>query len=421
MSGLRIHFRPNRIGYNLQAMETYLVHYAEIGLKGRNRPEFERQLVHNIREQHPVQRARRLRGRIVVHSDVDLDLSNVFGIAWWTKAWETKAETRHIADLAEKVAKIALAGQRTFAIRAKVADKRFALGSQELAALVGDRVRRATGLDVDLDGPDLTVYIEVTIPEAFVYRARKRGPGGLPVGTAGTLMGLFSGGIDSAAAPYLMAKRGGKVELVHFYALPSAEAAHVQKIGPLARQLSRYMPHLVVHYVPYHGFELATSGLRGRDRRHELVVFRRYMARIAQRIGVERGALGIFSGDSLGQVASQTLENLAAVSEALEGPIFRPLIAYDKLEIVRLAKRIGVFSLATRDYKDCCSIIARNPSTRAHMDVVLRLEGQMDLEGLMQQALSETISYSYPDPTQAGVRFVPFSHISESTGATTPG
>ncbi len=402
-------------------MITYLVHYAEIGLKGRNRPEFERQLIHNIRAQHPIQRSRRLRGRIVVHSRADLDLSDVFGIAWWTRALETEADAGRISDLAERAAKGALSGQRTFAVRAKVADKRFAFGSQELAAKVGDRVRLATGLQVDLDDPDLVVYVEVTIPEAFVYTSRKRGPGGLPVGTAGTLMGLFSGGIDSACAPYLMAKRGARVELVHFYALSSAEAAHSHKIGPLARSLSRYIPHLAVHYVPYHGFELATAGLKGRDRRHELVVFRRFMARVAERLGGMRGALGIFSGDSLGQVASQTLENLAAVNETVEGVLFRPLIAYDKLEIIRLAKRIGVFSLATRGYKDCCSIIARNPSTRAHLDVVERIEAQLDLERLMREALAETVSYSYPDPTAEGVRFVPFDAVPEGTEAPASG
>jgi thiamine biosynthesis protein ThiI len=401
-------------------MNTYLVHYAEIGLKGRNRPEFERQLVRNIREQHSITRARRLHGRIVVHSNTELDLSDVFGIAWWTAARETEADAERIAHLAEEVAKEALAGHSTFAIRARVADKRFPLGSQELASQVGDRVRRATGLGVDLDSPDLCLYLEVAIPEAFVHTERKRGPGGLPVGTAGTLMGLFSGGIDSAAAPYLMAKRGARVELVHFYALPSAEAAHAQKIGSIARQLSRYIPHIVVHYVPYHGFELATSGLRGRDRRHELVVFRRYMACVAQRIARERGALGIFSGDSLGQVASQTLENLAAVSQGLDLPMYRPLIGYDKLEIVRLAKRIGVFPLATQEYKDCCSIIARNPSTRAHLEVVQRIEAQLDLETLTRQALAETTSYSYADPAHEGAPFVPFEGLLEGPGARGP-
>lgn len=389
-------------------MKTYLVHYAEIGLKGRNRPDFEHQLMRNMRDQHPVEDVRRLQGRIVAYAHEDLDLSNVFGIAWWAEALETHADTGAIGDLSVQVAEETLKDQRSFAIRAKVADKRFPLNSQELAADVGERVRLATGLQVDLDAPDLSIHIEVTRPEAFVYTIRHPGPGGLPVGTAGMLVGLFSGGIDSAVAPYLMAKRGARIELAHFYALSSAEDSHAKKIGAIARRLSGYLPHLAVHYIPYHGFQLATSGLRGRDRRHELVVFRRFMSAVAGEIARARGGLGIFSGDSLGQVASQTLENLAAVSAGYDLPIFRPLIAYDKLEIIRLAKQIGVFSKSTAEYKDCCSIIARNPATRANMEIVHRIESQLDLRALLLEALEETISYSYAHPGDEGVVFVPF-------------
>jgi thiamine biosynthesis protein ThiI len=389
-------------------MKTFLVHYAEIGLKGRNRPDFEHQLMRNIREQHPIDDVRRLQGRIVAYAQGELDLGDVFGIAWWAEARETRADTGAICELALQVAEEALQDQRTFAIRAKVADKRFHQNSQELAADVGERVRLGTGLEVDLDDPDLSIYVEVTMPEAFVFTSRRQGPGGLPVGSAGMLVGLFSGGIDSAVAPYLMAKRGARIELAHFYALSSAEAAHEGKIGSIGRRLSGYLPHLAVHYIPYHGFELATSGLRGRDRRHELVVFRRFMASVAAQIARARGGLGIFSGDSLGQVASQTLENLAAVSEGLDLPIFRPLISYDKQEIIRLAKRIDVFSLAIEDYRDCCSIIARNPSTRANMGLVQRIESHLDLPALIKEALAETISYSYADPSDVGVPFVPF-------------
>jgi thiamine biosynthesis protein ThiI len=362
----------------------------------------------NIRDQHPTRELRRLQGRIVAYAEEELNLSNVFGIAWWAEAHETRAETKAIGDLSVEVAKAALTDQESFAIRAKVADKRFHQNSQELAAEVGDRVRLVTGLQVDLDDPDLSIYIEVTRPEAFVYTVRQQGPGGLPVGSAGMLVGLFSGGIDSAVSPFLMAKRGARIELAHFYALPSAQAAHSGKIGSISRALSGFLPHMAVHYIPYHGFQLATSGLRGRDRRHELVVFRRFMSSVAGEIARGRGGLGIFSGDSLGQVASQTLENLAAVNAGSELPIFRPLISYDKLEIIRLAKRIGVFSLATEEYKDCCSIIARNPATKAKMNIVRRIESQLDMGALIDEALAETVSFSYAEPGDEGVPFVPF-------------
>lgn len=379
---------------------TYLVHYAEIGLKGRNRPAFERQLMKNVRRQHGVEVTRRLPGRIAVESERALDLGNVFGIAWWTKAWEMEADVDQVEAAAVQLAQGAPTGCESFAMRAKVVDKRFGYSSSELEVRLGQTVKDATGLKVDLDQPDLRIYVEVILPEAFVYTARHPGPGGLPVGTAGKVMGLLSGGVDSAVAAYLMAKRGAWIELLHFYALPSAEEAHEGKIGEVARQLSRYLPGLVVHYAPYHAFQLATAEIAGRLQREELVAFRRFMAMTGQGMAEKRRAQALFTGDSLGQVASQTLENLLAVHDAVGMPIFRPVIAYDKVEIIDFAKQVGLYEPAIVPYKDCCSLMARSPATKAKLAHIRHIEEKIEIGRLVEQTLSEVVSHRYGPPSE---------------------
>ncbi len=373
----------------------YIVHYAEIGLKGRNRPEFERKLMKNLRRQHPVTDVRRLPGRLVVESEAELDLGNVFGVAWWAPAQEVEPDPDVMAGAAVEAVRPYLGKVETFAVRATIADKRFGMRSPDLEAHVGGIVQEAHGLAVNLSKPDLTVHLEVVLPEAFVMTEKKRGPGGLPVGMAGKLVGLFSGGIDSTVAAYLMAKRGAALELLHFYALRDARAAHEAKVGELAAEVARYVPRLMVHYAPYHEFQLATGNLPARLRRQELVVFRRFMARCAERLAELRWAKGIFSGDSLGQVASQTLENLAAVDHAIRGPLFRPLISFDKVEIIDLARRLGFYERAIGPYKDCCSIISRNPATVARIEYIEAIEAEIDIEGLIQSALKEIRSYVF--------------------------
>jgi thiamine biosynthesis protein ThiI len=373
--------------------ELYVVHYAEIGLKGRNRAMFEKQLVENIVQQHAVDRSTRLQGRILLRGESNLDLSDMFGVAWWARAERVKADVDTIGSKAVGLAQGVTAERVTYAVRAKVADKSFEFNSQELEIEIGQRIKDATNLEVDLTNPDLTIFIELTHAGALIYTRKLPGPGGLPVGTSAKLMGLFSGGMDSALATYLMAKRGSRIELVHFHALRDGDAAHRNKIGKMAERLSRYDARLVVHYVPYHQFQIAASGLPKKIQRYELVVFRRFMARVAEKIARKRKAKALFSGDNLGQVASQTLENLIAVDDALNMPLFRPVIAYDKVEIVEMSKRIGMYEMAIRDYKDCCSIISRHPATRANQRMIEILENEIGVEALIDDVLKEVESF----------------------------
>jgi thiamine biosynthesis protein ThiI len=375
--------------------ELYVVHYAEIGLKGRNRASFEKQLVENIIQQHDVEKTSRLQGRILLRADPDLDLSRIFGVAWWAQAERVAADVELIGEKAiEKVGDRPW-GDLTYAVRVKVADKSFPLNSQELEIEIGQRIKDATELQVDLSNPDLTIFIEITHAGALIYNQKMRGPGGLPVGTSAKLIGLFSGGMDSALATYLMAKRGSRIELVHFHALQSGEAAHDEKIGVMARMLSGYDAKLSIHYVPYHQFQIASSGLPKKIQRYELVAFRRFMARVAERIAEKRKAKALFSGDNLGQVASQTLENLIAVNDAISMPIFRPIISYDKVEIVDHCKRIGMYDISIQSYKDCCSIIARHPATRANLRMIEMLESEIRLESLVDDVLEEIETFEF--------------------------
>ncbi len=369
--------------------ELYVVHYAEIGLKGRNRSIFEKQLIENITRQHEVQKSWRLPGRIVLRAGPELDLSKVFGVAWWASARRVNASIDEIGSEAIEEARRGLERGQKFAVRAKVADKSFALNSQELEVEIGQRIRDATKFEVNLGTPDVTVFIEITHAGALIYTEKKTGPGGLPVGTSAKLMGLFSGGMDSALATYLMAKRGSRVELVHFHAMPNGNAAHGAKIGEMARKLTHYDADLCMHYVPYHRFQIAASGLPKKLQRYEVVAFRRFMARVAERIAMKRRIKALFSGDNLGQVASQTVENLIAVDEAISMPLFRPVIAYDKVEIVDLAKMIGLYELSIEPYKDCCSIIAKHPATRANKRMIEMLEADIRAEDLLEDALAE--------------------------------
>ncbi|MGD8814741.1 MAG: tRNA uracil 4-sulfurtransferase ThiI [Anaerolineales bacterium] len=371
---------------------TYVVHYAEIGLKGRNRASFEKKLIENIAQTYSISKSWRLPGRIVLRSEEPLDLSTVFGVAWWALVDRTPSSVEDIGKKAIEKTRQNYPSPNSFAVRAKVADKRFELNSQELEVEIGRRVQDATGLDVDLTHPDLTLFIEITHSGALVFTEKKKGPGGLPVGISGKVMGLFSGGMDSAVACYMMAKRGCGVELVHFYAMPEAREAHKTKIGGMARSLQAYSATLVIHYVPYHHFQLATTKLPKMLRRHELVVFRRFMARAAEQLAHEHRATALFSGDNLGQVASQTLENLIAVDHAISMPMFRPVIGYDKIEIVNLAKRIGLFEQSIVAYKDCCSMISKHPATRAKYDVIETIEAEIGAEKLLSKTLSETES-----------------------------
>ncbi len=379
----------------------YLVHFgSEVGLKGKNRGDFIRQLERNIRAQLPVERVRFWHNRLLVESpEPDLDFSRVFGVAWWTRPLVVDRPTPEaLRQAIVQLAHQAAAGRErppTFAVRGRRVDKGFPWGTQALERELGAEVVRQLGWKVNLTQPEVTLYVDVVPGRAFLYHEKHPGHHGLPVGSTGRAVGLFSGGIDSVMAAWYMARRGVDIELVHFHAFTEARYAHQGRAGKLAQHLARFLPRLRVHYFPYHLFQAATLDLPPRLQRYELVVFRRFMARIAQRVAQQHQAQAIFSGDSLGQVASQTMENLSAVDRVVDMPFFRPLVAFNKQEIIEQGEALGFYQLVLEPYKDCCSIISRNPATRARLDVIHAIEERIRLPQVLEATLEAGETYLY--------------------------
>jgi thiamine biosynthesis protein ThiI len=248
-------------------------------------------------------------------------------------------------------------------------------------------VKLASGAKVDLSNPDLTIYIEVLPDEAFIYFEKIQGPGGLPVGVSGTVICLLSGGIDSPVAAYRMMKRGCRVVFVHFHSQPFADRTSQEKATELARLLTRYQYASRLYVVPFG--ETQQEVVARTAGRFRVLVYRRLMLRMAEEIARKEGAQALVTGESLGQVSSQTLENIAAIEEAATLPILRPLIGMDKEEITQQARQIGSYEISTIPDQDCCSMfMPRQVVTRATDDEISFTERTLDLKPLVQRALS---------------------------------
>jgi thiamine biosynthesis protein ThiI len=376
-------------------MHTFVVHYGEVALKGQNRPRFEKRLASNIRTalKHLGDvKVRRFHGylRVDVEEEVEPErveehLRRIFGIVYFARVTKVPQELEAIRETALELAQDAITPDTSFAVRVKRSDKSFPLRSIDLERQLGSDVVDATGAPVDLTEPDVTLRVQIYPRGAYLFVRRMPGPGGLPVGTAGRVTVLLSGGIDSPVAAHLMLKRGCTPSFVHFHMLRTQEEIEGSKALELVRAVMR--PHrlpAVLHMAPSQPFLMR---MMDHDSRVELVVFRRFITRVAARLAKGRDALAIVTGDNLGQVASQTLKNLHVVSRSVEMPILRPLIAYDKQEIIDLAKEVGTYDLSIEAYQDPCSIHASSPATWAKLSEVEELESQLDMEALMEETL----------------------------------
>ncbi len=344
----------------------YAVHYAEIALKGQNRPEFVRALRRNLRR--GVTRLGEVKieskdGRFILETSADpklveTSLSKVFGVAWYAKASQVDAE---YAAMRETVLSEARNGNGSFMIAVRRSDKGFPLGSMELARRLGSDVVEETGRKVNLTDPAATFHVDVLRGRALIYSEKRKGLGGLPVGTGGKVMHLFSGGIDSPVAAWLLMKRGCQPIYVHFYLAPTAEYALESKVSRLVRLLAEYSGRCSLVLIPFAEYQLATVGAPSDS---EPSLFRRFMRVTAEELAPLFGANAVSTGDSLSQAASQTIWNLGAFDSGSRFPILRPLLGYDKEEIVQLAKRIGTYEPSIEEYRDCCAIITKHPKTR---------------------------------------------------------
>jgi len=391
-------------------MTSIVVHYQEIALKGKNRPWFLAKLVRNIRQavsDLDVASVRALMGRIevvlgpsAVPEVVGERIRRTFGIANFSYAGRTALDLDGIAAAVLKDL-----GDRTcesFRVSVKRADKRFPLTSPQAEREIGGRLKNARGWRVDLDHAELVIHVELLTDQAFYFFGKEKGAGGLPTGTAGRVVCLLSGGIDSPVAAHRMMKRGCAVTFVHFHSYPILSRASQEKARELVRLLTTWQQRSRLYLVPFGDIQqqvlLTVPGPM------RVVVYRRLMLRIAERIAMMRQAQALVTGDVVGQVASQTLENLAVVGSVATLPLFRPLIGMDKDEITAEAQRLGTYPISIIPDQDCCTLFTpRNPQTRARLADIEAAEQALQIDELAARAVQEAAVEDFEFPIRSDV------------------
>lgn len=380
--------------------DTIIAHTDEISLKGGNRPFFEDLLMRNIRarlDAVSVFRAKKRKGIFMFRHEGSLDhkqeeavvngLKSVFGIANFSLAEEC---TKDLEEIKKVAVRLVSGRSGTFRITAKRGDKKFPEDSMEISRQVGGAVLAETdGLTVDLCDPDHVVYVEVNQDGAFVSVGREDGSGGLPTDSTGKLAVMLSGGIDSPVAAWKVMSRGTRTEFVHFHSYPHVGRESIDKVRRLARALDRYQLGSVLHMVPFADIQREITAKT--DGALRVVMYRRFMLRIAEAIARREGALGIVTGDSIGQVASQTLENMATVGAAVSLPVYRPLVGDGKNSIITLAREIGTYDISIEPHDDCCSLfVPDHPELRSTVGQAEKEEAKIDVEALISSALEKT-------------------------------
>ena len=390
--------------------------YAEIALKGRNRTHFMRKLINNIQRalrEFPIESINHVESRILVHladpeaaDQVAARLREVFGLQWVSPVVaidRTEVDPRLQEDLAagrepglEKLCETACAltaadrGEAgNFKVETKRCDPAFPVPSLQVNITVGEAVHHHSGLPGRMTNPDFTVNILVMQKQILLFTGKQTAYGGLPAGSSGRAMVLLSGGLDSPVAAWLMMRRGLRPEFIHFYSGRNVEEADTEKIRNLAANLRRYSPvPLTLWLTPAVPFEMRSIGIIPDS--YDMIMFRRYMFKTAEALARVCNCQALVAGDSLGQVASQTIGNLGAIGPDLELPVFRPLIGMDKLEIVKWSKEIRAYDTSILPYRDCCSIRSPRPVLNARPGDLLHYSQKMDLAGAVTEALASS-------------------------------
>ena len=383
----------------MNQQEIFLLKLGEVVLKGLNRRSFEDKLMSNVR--------RRLRhygsfqvyirqSTIYVEPQGDAcDLEGawgackqVFGIAAVARAVPCEKTVEAIVETAKTYLRDAFASARSFKVESRRADKTFRLNSIQISQAVGGDLAEAfPNVAVDVHNPDLTVFVEIREKAAYVHGASEPGAGGLPVGMGGHAVSLLSGGIDSPVSSWMMARRGVQLEMVHFVSPPYTSQQAQDKVLELARQLTAYCGRMLVHIVPF--TEIQEEIRRSCPEEYFTLIMRRFMMRIAEAVAKKAGAKALVTGESLGQVASQTMMALGVTEDVTTLPILRPVVGMDKEEIVTIARKINTYDTSILPYEDCCTVFTpRHPATRPDLEAVRTAEAALDVEGLVAKALA---------------------------------
>ncbi len=372
-------------------MNCIVCHYGEIALKGKNRRFFEKRLVSNIKKVVPSAEVSSPRGRIVVLSKEDSAVEKIRKIPGINYLFIAEVVSSDADEIVKKAVSLMKKGDyESFRITVKRADKGFPIKSSDFACQVGAEVVKATGKKVDLSCPDKTCFIEIAKKETYIYTKKIKGVGGLPIGTGGVAVSLLSGGIDSPVASFRMIKRGVKNIFVHFHAYPTTSKQSQEKVERIVKILSCYQGESVLFLVPFD--KIQKDVLINTADRTRILLYRRFMARIAEKIAFQEDAKAIITGESLGQVASQTLENITVMESVLTLPVFRPLIGHDKEEIIKEAKEIGSYEISVLPEEDCCvRFLPKSPLTKGKIQEVEKEEKKINTEKMIDEALKGVV------------------------------
>ena len=379
-----------------------LIRYGELALKGKNQKQFLKTLVRNIRNQVKLDtgepcEVQDIRGRIVLPlngHDPEFfypSLDRVFGISSYSPVITTELDEEAIIKTAVDEIKQFASENLKFRVSVKRANKRFPIRSMDMQLIVAKRILdEVPNLDADLRNFDLELNIDIRFEHAYIYLVKRKGLGGLPLGTGGRAVALLSGGIDSPVAMWSIMRRGVVVEAIHFHSYPYTSKQAEEKVLSLAEKVAKYGGRVNVHLVPFTQIQEAI-GMNCFEKLR-ITLMRRIMLRIAEKIAEIRNAKAIVTGDNLGQVASQTIESIYAINEVTTMPMLRPLISFDKLDIMEIAHQIDTYDISILPYEDCCTVfVPKDPKTKPKVEECKKNEALIpDLADLIQKAIENT-------------------------------
>lgn len=383
-----------------QMYEYILIRYGEIGLKGKNQRDFIKQLVKNIKRSVKSNLGKDAqinieRGRLFLKLNGDdpeiyyPSLNRVFGVLSYSPVRKVNLDLETIKASALEEFQ-SLPKPQSFRVTASRSNKRFPMKSPELQKTIGSHIyNNITDLKVNLHQPDVEVFLEIRDEGAYIYSKKLSGLGGMPVGTGGKAMLLLSGGIDSPVAGWLTIKRGIVVEAIHFHSYPYTSERSKEKVLDLAKVLAQYTGQINVHIVPFTKIQEEIS--KNCYESLWITIMRRFMFRIAEKIAHNRKALALVTGESLGQVASQTIDSMYAINHVINTPVLRPLVTMDKEEIMTIAKKIDTYDISIRPYEDCCTVfLPKEPKTKPKVEACEKGEARLNIDELVNEAVENT-------------------------------
>ena len=371
-----------------------MVRFGELSTKGKNKRDFILKLASNLK--HALKEYKTLKFEVqmdhiyIILNDEDQDLvleriADVSGIQSYSPVVKCDVNIDDIVNTAFELVK--QENGKTFKVKARRADKTFPYISDDVNRLVATKILRETEYKVDVHNPDVLVSIDIRKTAAYIYTSKILGAGGYPLGVGGKAMMMMSGGIDSPVASYLLMKRGVYLEFIHFASPPYTSEAVLDKLKDLARKLNRYQENIKIHVVPFTKLQVAIY--EHADESYAITIMRRMMYRLAERLARKRKCYAVANGESVGQVASQTLASMLVINNVTNYPIIRPVAIMDKTEIIKIARKIDTYDISIRPFEDCCTIFEpKNPKTAPKLDISEEIEASFDFETLIEECLA---------------------------------